>query len=109
MKSYILLVMLFISSLSFGQNAPKRTIDPSKKILTVEASCGQCQFKMAGKGCTLAVRINGKSYFVEKADIDEFGDAHDKEGFCNAIRKAKVQGEIVGDKFVASYFKLVDK
>jgi hypothetical protein len=24
------------------------------------------------------------------------GDAHDAEGFCNAIKKAKVQGEIRG-------------
>jgi len=108
MKSYILLMLLFISSLSFGQNPPKRTLDPNKKTLIVEASCGQCQFKMLGDGCSLAVRIDGKSYFVEKATIDEFGDAHAKDGFCNAIRKAKMQGEIVGDKFVASYFEIIE-
>jgi hypothetical protein len=109
MKPFILFVMLLVSAFSFSQNAPKKTLDPNKKTLIVEASCGQCQFKMAGKGCTLAVRINGKSYFVDKAKIDDFGDAHAKEGFCNTIRKAKVQGEIVGDKFVVSYFELVDK
>ena len=109
MKTFILCSFLLISSLSFGQNPPKRTLDPNKKTLIIEASCGQCQFKMAGKGCTLAIRMDGKSYFVEKADIDDFGDAHAKEGFCNAIRKAKVQGEIVGDKFVASYFEIIDK
>jgi len=108
MKSYILFALLFISSFSFGQNPQKKTLDPNKKILIVEASCGQCQFKMAGKGCTLAVRIDGKSYFVDKAKIDDFGDAHAKEGFCNAIRKAKVQGEIVGDKFVVSYFEIIE-
>ena len=109
MKSYILFALLFITSFSFGQNLPKKIIDPNKNVLVVEASCGQCQFKMTGKGCTLAVRIDGKSYFVEKADIDAFGDAHAKDGFCNAIRKAKVQGDIVGDKFVASYFEIIDK
>jgi len=109
MKPIFLFIMLLVSSFSFGQNPSKKTLDPNKKILIVEASCGQCQFKMAGKGCTLAVRINGKSYFVDKAKIDDFGDAHAKEGFCNAIRKAKVQGEIVGDKFVVSYFELFDK
>jgi predicted lipase len=109
MKTLTLFALLFITSFSFGQNPPKRTLDPNKKTLIVEASCGQCQFKMAGKGCTLAMRIDGKSYFVENADIDEFGDAHAKEGFCNAIRKAKVQGEIVGDKFVASYFEMIEK
>jgi hypothetical protein len=107
MKSYFLFAMLFFSTSIFAQNAKIKTIDPAKKVLTVEASCGQCQFKMNGKGCTLAVRIEGKSYFVEKADIDEFGDAHSIEGFCNAIKKAKVQGEIVGDKFVVSYFEIL--
>ena len=28
------------------------------------------------KGCDLAVRIDGKSYFVEGTKIDEHGDAH---------------------------------
>ena len=109
MKLYIVCALLGISIVGFSQKQSNKSIDPNKKVLLVEASCGQCQFKMIGKGCTLAVRIDGKSYFVEKADIDEFGDAHSKEGFCNAIRKAKVQGEVVGDKFVASYFALVDK
>jgi hypothetical protein len=100
---------MFFSTTLLAQKTKSKVIDPSKKVLIVEASCGECQFKMKGKGCTLAVRIDGKSYFVDKADIDEFGDAHSKDGFCNAIRKAKVQGEIIGDKFVASYFELVEK
>jgi len=92
---------------SFAQDSAGLKIDFSKKMMLVEAACGQCQFKMAGKGCTLAVRINGKSYFVDKAHIDAFGDAHGKMGFCNAISKAKVQGEIVNNTFVATYFELM--
>jgi hypothetical protein len=99
---------MFYGTSLFAQKTKSQKVDSTKKILYVEASCGQCQFKMAGKGCTLAVRIDGKSYFVQKADIDDFGDAHSKVGFCNAIRKVKVQGDIVGDKFVASYFELLD-
>jgi hypothetical protein len=109
MKLIIIAVSFFISTISFAQNSSTKTIDPNKKILVVEASCGQCQFKMAGKGCTLAVRIEGKSYFVDKAKIDDYGDAHSKMGFCNAIRKAKVQGDIVDGKFVATYFELIEK
>jgi hypothetical protein len=101
-------MLLFWSSTAFAQNPSSKTIDPAKKVLTVEASCGQCQFKMAGKGCTLAVRIDGKAYFVDKAHIDDFGDAHGKMGFCNAIRKAKVQGKVVDGKFVASYFEIIE-
>jgi Family of unknown function (DUF6370) len=83
--------------------------DSTKKIQIVEASCGECNFKMQGKGCELAVRINGKSYFVDGTSIDDHGDAHGSEGFCEAIRKAEVQGEIVNNRFKATYFKLVEE
>ena len=101
------LCMVFSFMVIFGQDTTTLKFNPSKKSMLVEAACGQCQFHMKGKGCTLAVRIKGKSYFVEKAHIDAFGDAHDTEGFCNAIRKAKVQGQVVGGKFIASYFELL--
>ena len=106
-KSIYSILFLLFAHFSYAQDSTRIHLDPSKKVQIVEASCGQCQFKMAGKGCTLAVRIDGKSYFVEKADIDAFGDAHSDEGFCNAIRKAKVQGKIVNNKFVATYFELI--
>jgi hypothetical protein len=107
-KIITVVIMLLLSINLMAQKQNKSLPDPNKKIQTVEASCGQCQFKMDGKGCTLAVRIKGKSYFVDKAKIDDYGDAHDEMGFCNAIRKAKVQGEVVNGKFVASYFELLD-
>lgn len=106
-KIIITLLMAFSFTIIFGQDSTALKFDPLKKVLQVEAACGQCQFNMKGKGCTLAVRIKGKSYFVENAHIDAFGDAHDTAGFCNAIRKAKVQGKIVKGKFVATYFELL--
>ncbi len=108
MKS-VLFLFIFSLSLSVVNAQSKTSVpDPAKKILTVEASCGQCQFKMTGKkGCDLAVRIDGKSYFVDGTAIDEHGDAHAKDGFCEAIRKAEVQGEIVDNRFKATYFKLL--
>ena len=109
MKKLIVAIMIFVSSHLIAQDSTQLKLDPTKKVLLVEASCGQCQFKMAGKGCTLAIRINGKSYFVDQANIDAFGDAHGEDGFCNAISKAKVQGEIVNNKFVATYFELIKK
>ncbi len=78
----------------------------SSKIQIVEASCGQCQFGMEGKSCDLAVRIDGKSYFVEGTNIDAHGDAHANDGFCASIRKAAVIGTIKDNKFVVTYFKL---
>lgn len=97
--------LLLMAFLSFGMNTMNaQEIKPQ----VVEASCGQCQFGMKGKaGCDLAVRIDGKSYFVDGTDINKHGDAHAADGFCSAIRKAEVVGEVKNDRFVASSFKLL--
>ncbi len=110
MKSLlVLIVALGFSTVIDAQakNENIHKIDKSKQLQVVEASCGECQFKMAGTSCDLAVRINGKAYFVDGTSIDEHGDAHSKEGFCEKIRTAEVQGEIVGGRYKATYFKLL--
>jgi hypothetical protein len=110
MKYILFLFITFaISNSCFAQVKVSQTnmVDTTKPIKVVEVSCGQCQFKMAGNGCNLAVRIKGKSYFVDGTSIDEHGDAHADDGFCKAIRKAEVQGNIVKNRFVATYFKLL--
>ncbi|MBK8518800.1 MAG: hypothetical protein IPL55_21710 [Saprospiraceae bacterium] len=61
---------------------------------------------MPGKGCNLAIRIDGQAHFIKGTDIDDHGDAHADDGFCEAIRMAEVQGELVNDTFNISYFKL---
>jgi hypothetical protein len=104
-----LLCGLLMTNFVYAQDtvAAKKLPDPAKKLLVVEASCGMCKFGMQSGDCSLAVRINGRAYYVEGANIDGFGDAHAADGFCNAVRKAQVQGEIADDKFKASYFKLL--
>ena len=74
---------------------------------TAEVSCGQCQFDLEGDGCNLAVRIDEKAYYVEGFGIDDFGDAHDeKTGFCEVIRKGKIEGKVENGKFIASKIEL---
>ena len=100
-KLFSILAFLFFYTIYAQEN---------KKVGTkvVEVSCGQCKFAMTDKkGCDLAVRIEGKSYFVEGTTIDDHGDAHANDGFCSAIRKAEVVGEIKDNKFVVTYFKLL--
>ena len=80
-----------------------------ESYLEVEATCGNCMYKMKGDGCNLAIKLKDKNYFVDGTNIDDHGDAHDTEGFCNAIKVAKVQGSIVNDRFVATYFELIKK
>ena len=108
MKFLFTVLVSFLTGVAFAQSAVKTNVpDPDKKIQVVETSCGKCKFSLAGKSCDLAVRIDGKAYYVEGAGIDDFGDAHAHDGFCNAIRKAEVQGEVVGNKFKVTYFKLL--
>lgn len=99
-----LFLLLFLSSV-LSVYAQDKKEQPKSQI--VEASCGQCQFKMNGQGCDLAVRIDGKTYFVDGTSIDSHGDAHANDGFCAAVRKAEVVGKIVNNRFKATSFKLL--
>ncbi len=113
MRLKISILLGFLSIFFVQVNAQKRTtkkiqIDSSKIEQIVEVSCGQCQFNMTTQeGCDLAVKINGKTYFVDGTKIDEHGDAHADDGFCKAIKKAIVKGKIVKGRFKATYFKLI--
>ena len=104
MKKLLYLAILFTATLASAQDKKE---EPKPQI--VEASCGQCQFGMEGHGCELAVRIDGKSYFVDGSSIDSHGDAHANDGFCTAIRKAEVVGKVVDNRFKVTSFKLLPK
>jgi hypothetical protein len=104
---FLLFSFSFLTSMAQDKNSKQPAPDKSKDVIVVEASCGQCKFGLKGKGCSLAVRLDGKAYFVDGTDIDSHGDAHDKDGFCNAIRQAKVQGQVVDGRFKATYFELL--
>ncbi len=101
----IIFISLFVNHCFSQEIKYKNKRDSSRPFYQAEASCGSCKLNMKGKGCFLAVRINEKNYFVEGASIDDFGDAHDTEGFCNSIRKVTLQGEIKEENFILSYLE----
>ena len=72
----------------------------------VLASCGMCNFGMKNKSCSLAIQINDIAYNVKGTDIEDHGDSHAKDGFCNAIRVAQVSGNIKKKVFIAETFVL---
>ena len=111
MKSTIVCLLLLFFGLKLSAQKKDSAIyiqDPKKEVWLVETACGQCKLGLKGKGCDLAIRTKGKAYFVDGTDIDSHGDAHADDGFCNAIRKAYVQGTFVNNRFKATYFQLVD-
>lgn len=109
MKKVILFLFIsFSASMAIGQT--KKPVQPAsakETLQIVEASCGECKFGMNGKSCDLAVRINGIAYFVDGTQIDDHGDAHANDGFCEKIRKAEVKGSVINNRFVATHFKLL--
>ena len=98
----LLLLSIFIIAFSCSNKKEIKQV--------VEISCGQCQFEIEEpKGCDLAIRLNNKTYFIDGANIDDFGNAHDKNtGFCNVIRKANIAGIIEEERFKASSIKLIE-
>jgi len=95
---------MFMSFLAYAQEESKeKEKKPVPQI--VEASCGQCNFGMKGGGCNLAVKIDGKPYFVDGVKHHELGDSHGENGMCNVVRQAEVEGAIVDDRFHATSFK----
>lgn len=93
-----------------GCNRPPQTDGREIELVdrTVEVACGECQFKLPGNGCDLAIRLDSKAYFVDGSTIDDHGDAHAEDGLCNAIRKANVTGTIRNGRFQASKIELVN-
>ena len=105
-------LILFISSVTviMGSTGANDNYQYSMRIdLIVDTACGMCQFGMDDeKGCVLAVEINSEFYYLEGTNIDDHGDAHAQDGFCNSIRKARVKGVIKGEKFFLENFKLFE-
>lgn len=90
-----------------AQQTLSNQADPNKSIQVVPVACGECKFGMKGNSCDLAVKMNGRPMFVDGTKLDDHGDSHAKDGLCNAVRYANVQGEIVNNRFKATYFKLI--
>ncbi len=63
MKKFKLLLLLLASVLV--ANAQTKTATKKVEKKEVEIACGECMFQMAGKGCNLAVKIDGTPYFVD--------------------------------------------
>ncbi|MBX2903059.1 MAG: hypothetical protein KF872_05825 [Chitinophagales bacterium] len=107
---YLLLAAVCFATTVSAQVAStlKAKPDSTQKLLVVEASCGECNFGLPGNDCDLAIRMNKKAYYVDGVGIKEYGHPHDKNGFCVAVRKAEVQGEVVDGRFKATYFHLLD-
>lgn len=108
MKYALVIILLFMSVQVNGQDK-NQSVNQSLKIKSAvyEVACGQCQFNQPGFGCDLAIKIKGKVYWIDGTSIDDHGDAHADDGFCNKIRKARVSGELKNNRVKISDFILI--
>ena len=107
MKSFILFFSIFFLLIQNNSvTAQEHSESHKMKInMIVDASCSKCQFEKDDDTCLLAIEINSEIFYVEGTSIDAHGDAHGVTGFCNAIRKAHVIGEISENRFLLEKFR----
>ena len=66
----------------------------------VLVSCGMCNFKNGDNDCALAIKIGPKVLKVRGVGIDDHGDSHDVDGYCNVIKKTYVEGIVRNNTFL---------
>lgn len=105
-KNNLMAHLLCLFSL-FGCNAEQQD---GQKAMTVEAGCAMCIYEMDGiDKCTLAVKIDDKTYLVKGSAMLDHGDAHEDDGMCMTARQALVDGRIEDGYFFADEFQLIPK
>jgi hypothetical protein len=101
MKKLFLITAILLISL---------TVAAQKKVKTykVLAACGQCQFDMSSStGCSLAIQVAGKKYWVDGSSITDHGNEHADDGLCKRVRKAEVQGSFKDNRFNTTSFVVI--
>ena len=76
----------------------------------VLASCGMCNFGMDRKdGCSLAIMVGESKFKVKGVGIEDYGNSHAEDGFCNAVRVASVVGNVKKNVCFLESFELTKK
>ena len=100
-------VLLIISIALFSLNVNAQQKEKTYKVL---AACGSCRFNMSSpNGCSLAIQLAGKTYWVDGTSLSDHGDEHATDGMCKTIRKAVVTGTIAENRMNCSSFALIEE
>ena len=65
-------------------------------------SCGMCNFMNGDNNCALTIKVGRDILSVKGVGIDDHGDSHAKDGYCNVIKKVYVEGRVRGKTFSAN-------
>ena len=65
-------------------------------------SCGMCNFMNGDNDCALTIKVGQNVLSLKDVGIDDHGDSHAKDGYCNVIKKVYVEGRVRGKTFKAN-------
>ena len=65
-------------------------------------SCGMCNFMNGDNDCALTIKVGPNVLSLKDVGIDDHGDSHAKDGYCNVIKKVYVEGRVRGKTFKAN-------
>ena len=83
MKNVLLLFCIAVFSLT-------ATAQKKEKTYKVLAACGTCQFDAkSATGCSLAIQVAGKFYWVVEGTLSDHADEHDKVVCAKRSEKQK--------------------
>ena len=119
MRKLFTLIFFFTISFQFieagcGGCGPSRAHKKEKKGLVesiprnnyiegnVLISCGMCNFMNGDNDCALAIKVGQNVLSLKDVGIDDHGDSHAKDGYCNVIKKVYVEGRVRGKTFKAN-------
>ena len=119
MRKLFTLIFFFTISFQFieagcGGCGPSRAHKKEKKGLVesiprnnyiegnVLISCGMCNFMNGDNDCALAIKVGRDVLSLKDVGIDDHGDSHAKDGYCNVIKKVYVEGRVRGKTFKAN-------
>jgi hypothetical protein len=116
-----LFTLIFFLTISFqsvqagcGGCGPSRAHKEEKKGLVeiiprnnyiegnVLISCGMCNFMNGDNNCAIAIKVGRDVLSLKDVGIDDHGDSHAKDGYCNVIKKVYVEGRVRGKTFKAN-------
>ena len=61
-----------------------------------------CNFMNGDNDCALAIKVGRDVLSLKDVGIDDHGDSHAKDGYCNVIKKVYVEGRVRGKTFKAN-------
>ena len=119
MRKLFTLIFFFTISFQFieagcGGCGPSRAHKKEKKGLVeviprnnyiegnVLISCGMCNFMNGDNDCALTIKVGQNVLSLKDVGIDDHGDSHAKDGYCNVIKKVYVEGRVRGKTFKAN-------